>query len=64
MNGRNAKALRKAFNAKEFPEEYKRYKRALRHSEPEVRKKALETARKIAKGGKIHRGRFSDYARN
>lgn len=57
MNGRNAKALRKVFKAKENPEGFKHYKRALRGSDPIARKLALETARKIAGSGKeIHQG--------
>lgn len=49
MNGRNAKALRKVFRAKENPENFKDFKRSLRNADTPTKKKALETARKIVK---------------
>lgn len=55
MNGRNAKALRKVFKAKENPDGFKAYKKALRGSSPEARKKALQMVRQIVQSGKeIH----------
>lgn len=61
MNGRTAKALRKSFAAKENPENFKHFKRALRGSDPIARKKALAMARKIAHSGKeIRRGALYD----
>lgn len=55
MNGRTAKALRKVFNAKENPQGFKEYKRALRNSGADIHKKSAQMARDIAKSGKtIH----------
>ena len=59
MNGRSAKALRKVFKAKQYPQEFNEFKRALRHSDPEAKKQALNMARKIAYSGKeIHVGKL------
>lgn len=59
MNGRTAKALRKSFKAKDHPQEFNEFKRALRHSESTVKKKALTLARTIAHSGKeIHIGKL------
>lgn len=61
MNGKTAKALRKAFKAKENPIEFKAFKRALRGSDPIAREKALVLARYIAFSGKeVHRGTLHD----
>lgn len=61
MNGRTAKALRKVFKAKENPDGFRDYKKALRHADPEARKKSLDMARYIVKSGKtIHRVEVKD----
>lgn len=61
MNNRNAKALRKAFKAKENPEGYRAFKKAVRHSDPAARKQALQVARKIVASNKpIHMVETSD----
>lgn len=61
MNGRNAKALRKVFRAKENPEEYKRFKKALRGSDGDAKRQTFAMAQKIVKSGKtIHVGRHPD----
>jgi hypothetical protein len=52
MNGRTAKALRKVFKAKDNPENFKEFKRALNHADPETRKHTLQMARDIVKSGK------------
>lgn len=55
MNGRTAKALRKVFKAKENPEGYHDFKRALRGSDAAARKKAFQFARDaVASGKEVH----------
>lgn len=53
MNGRTAKALRKVFKAPDNPEGYTAFKKAVRHSDPLDRQKALHAAREIVRSGKV-----------